>query len=99
MWRQISTNTVVLGFGCNLDVGTKFDWILMLPIPSTQYLVHEQILGLIGNIRIWEYIQLRPDVLSTEFSGYFSMGFCWGKIGPQTYFPFDLGLRVVSVRH
>lgn len=55
----------------------------MLPIPSIQYLVHKQVLGLTGNIRIWEYIQLRPDVLSTEISGYFSTDFCWGKMGDR----------------
>lgn len=63
----------------------------MLPIPYNQYLVHEQILGLTGNIRACEYIQLRPDILSIEFSGYFSMDFYWGKVGPHKYSFFDLG--------
>lgn len=63
----------------------------MLPIPYNQYLVHEQILGLTGNIRACECIQLSPDTLSIEFSGYFSMDFYWRKVGPHKYSFFDLG--------
>lgn len=49
----------------------------MLPIPYNQYLVHEQILGLSGNIHAYEYIPLRPDALFIELSRYFSMDFYW----------------------
>lgn len=63
----------------------------MLPIPYNQYLVHEQILGLTRNIRAYEYIQLRPDVLFIEFSRYFSMDFYLGKPGPHKYSLFDPG--------
>jgi len=62
----------------------------MLPVPYNEYLVHEQILGLTRNIRVYEYIQLRPDVLSIEFTGYFSMDFYCGKTGPRKYSSFDL---------
>lgn len=66
---------LVLGFCCHLDVGSKVECLLMLPIPYNQYLVHGQILGLTRNILADEYIQLRPDVLSLVFSRYFSMDF------------------------
>lgn len=49
----------------------------MLPVTSNQSLIYEQILGLPGNIHTWKHIQLRPDVLSTEFTR------------SQKCFPFD----------
>lgn len=57
----------------------------MLPVPYNQYLIHEQILDLTGNINACEYIQPRPDVLSIEFRRYFSMDFYWGKPGLHKY--------------
>lgn len=64
----------------------------MLPIPYNHYLVHEQMLALIANILACENVQLGSDVLSIEFSGYFSVDFCWGKIEPHKYFLFDFRL-------
>lgn len=53
----------------------------MLPIPYNQYLVHEQILGLTGNIRACECIQLSPDTLSLNLVGIFLWISTGGRLG------------------
>lgn len=82
---EYSCCSLVLGFSCHLDVGSKVEHLLMLPVSYNQYLVHEEILGLTGNIRACEYSQLQPEVLSIEFSRYFSMDFYWGMPGLRKY--------------